>query len=503
MLCLVTTFIVGGFGHADFTLSALAQQTEDASVFDTGFRGTIRNSGSERFSTTDDLDLTTAEGQRSQLARGEQTQTTRPIPVPLSQRVQERAEPVSPQPVVFNPESADELATQNIAVEPVQQGTTPQVEDDPFAATGFRLGIFEADFSLEQSIGYSSNISRNVGGRAGAFSQTEANLGLVSDWSRHELQLDLSASYRRPFDSEEVDQPFYAADGALRLDLIDGVTLTTSGFYTGQTQEFTSTTLAPGAVDTPLIQNFGGAVELERADRKLQFTLRGQIERNVFEDADLGSGVTVSQEDLNNTEYGGAVRIGYEISPAIVPFVEGQYRFREFDLEFDRNGNRRDSEILEVFGGVAVDLGEKVRGEVSAGFITERFDDPALTDLNGFSVDGQLVWSPERDTEVTMTLGTETNSSITAGESGTFLYNVGISAQRQISDRWAINGFVDFERETNDANNTTVQAGAGLEYWVNRFTALTGDVEYQSFTSDTAGGDFDEVSVRAGVRLQR
>jgi hypothetical protein len=38
---------------------------------------------------------------------------------------------------------------------------------------------------------------------------------------------------------------------------------------------------------------------------------------------------------------------------------------------------------------------------------------------------------------------------------------------------------------------------------VNRFTALTADADYTSFTSDAANSDFDAFSVRAGVRFQR
>ena len=493
------TFVVGGFVWVGSAGHGLTQEGTEASVFDTGFRGTITESGDENPIP----DATSAADQGRGEVTTQSVANTANVPIPLSQRRQQRATRVEPQPRVFNPASADQRVQQNIAAEPIQRGETPVVEDDPFAATGFRLGIFDANVSLEQSVGYSSNISRNVGGNSGGFSLTEVNAGLVSNWSRHELRLNFDGSYRKPFANEEIDQPEISGETALRLDLVDGMTLTTRGFYNAQTQTFTSTTLAPGAVDTPLRHNFGGDVELQRADRKLQFTIRGRIGREIYEDADLGTGVTASQADLNNTEYGLGLRVGYEISPAIVPFVEGEYALRDFDEAVDRNGNRRDSQITELRGGLAVDLGEKLRGEISVGIVSEQFEDPALADLNGYSVQGELNWSPERDTEIALTLGTETNSSIVAGQSGTFVYTLGVTAERQITDRWAVNGSMNFQRETNDANNTTFQAGFGIEYWVNRFMALTGDVGYESFTSEAAGSDFDEISVRAGVRLQR
>jgi hypothetical protein len=492
----------------------VAQEVSDD--FSGGLRGSIGVANGSSLRTTDNLDLSTDAGQRAQLGAGQsdagqenQARTGAPqaqavrAPIPLSPRTQQRAQPVQAEPIVFNPESVDQSPRDNLAAEPVQSGTTVVEEEDPFAATGFRLGIFEGDLSLEQSVGYSSNISRNVDGEGGAFSQTDVNLGLVSDWSRHELQINLNGSYRRPFDSDEIDQPFFSGTTALRLDLLDGVTLTTSGFYTAQTQSFTSTTLAPGAVDTPLFENYGGAIELQRADRKLQFTLRGEIDRDIYESASLGGGVTVSQSDLNNTQYGASLRVGYEVSPAITPFVEGGYAIREFDETLDRNGDRRDSNLINLRGGIEFDLGDKMQGEVAVGYVTEQFEDPSLADLRGVTFDGELNWSPERDTQLTLTLGTQTNSSINAGENGSIIYNAQIAAERQINHRWSVNGLLGFQRETNDENNTTLEVGVGIEYWVNRFMAMTGDLEYNSFSSDAADADFDEVSARIGVRLQR
>ena len=72
-----------------------------------------------------------------------------------------------------------------------------------------------------------------------------------------------------------------------------------------------------------------------------------------------------------------------------------------------------------------------------------------------------------------------------------------------MSARLSANAFAGLEAETNQANNRTTEVGVGLQYWINRFTALTADLEYSKFSSDVAGSDFDELSGRVGVRLQR
>lgn len=418
-------------------------------------------------------------------------------------RTNNRVSRVTPQGRVGtsdNQPNASPLA--NEAVAPVQSGQSRAQEDDPFATVGKRVGKGEVFISLEQSAGYSSNISGNVGGEAGGFSQTEINANYTSDWSRHEFQSSINGSYRKPFDSDAVDEPSIDADMALRLDLIDGNALTAAASYSASTQEFTDTTLAPGAVDTPLTQSYGGSLELARQDRKLRYALRGAIERNLFEDADLGGGAIQSQEDQNNYTYSIGLRAGYEVSPALVSFVEGIYTIQDHDLEFDRNGNQRDSEVYELRAGIEVDLGEKVTGEIAGGFVTETFEDPALEDLSGFTLNGSLNWSPERGSLVGLTLATETNNSIIAGESGSLIYSGRIDYARQINHRLSMDAYAGVQVETNDDQNTTLEIGIGTQYWVNRFTALTADVDYSSFSSGAANSGFDEVSARLGVRLQ-
>jgi len=499
---------VGGIVHA--------QTFGDASSFEGELRGSI-NQDDDAGRTTDNLDLSSTDGQSAQLLgssadRDEnagdvvtpQQRPGRPVPLPLSPRVQQRAQSVGPAAQVgVSNTSTVTTASSNNAADPVQSGAGVFEEADPFAATGFRLGIFEADLSLEQSIGYSSNVSESADGESGGFSQTEVDLGLTSNWPRHELRFGINGSYRRPYDSDEVDTPQLSANTALRLDLRDGITLTTSGFYNTQTQEFTSTLLAPGAVDTPQTQNYGGSIELQRADRKLQFTLRGEIDRDEFEDASLGGSLFVPQDDLNNTEYGLSLRVGYEVSPAITPFAETRYAVRDFDRATDRNGDQRDSTIYELRGGVEIDMGDKAQGEVAVGYITQEFDDPSLASLDGFTLNGTLNWSPERDTTVGLTLGTETNTSISTGDSGSIVYNAGLTVERQITDRWQVNGNLSYQLETNDDRNTRFEAGIGTQYWLNRYLAFTANGEFVSFSTDAADSDFDAFSIRTGIRLQR
>lgn len=468
-----------------------------------------QSAGTDNILATDNTfrsinDLSSSDARRNQLLGLEELpQLPESEPTSIPTNTQQRALPVAPASPVTNPNDPDGSTLANIAANPVLTGTPAIEETDPFGPTGIRLGTFDLNVSLEQAIGYSSNVSEQADGEGGAFSETSLSASITSNWSRHQWQTNILGSYRRPFDDEEIDDPNILVDTALRLNLIDGYTLTTRGFYNLSTEGFTSSTLELGAVDNPIQENWGGSLELQRTGQKLQLTLRGDVDRDEFQPADLGGGITQNEGDRNNNEYRMTARVGYEVSPALVPFVEGAYAMRDFDQERDRNGNDRDSDIFELRGGVQIDLGEKLNGEIAVGYVNESFDDPLLEDLDAFTVNGILNWSHERDTDVALTLGTSTNNSTTANENGSIIYNGRLDVIRQITDRFSVNAFADAQVETNDDNNTTLQVGFGTQYWVNRYMAITSQVDYLNFETDAPNSSFDATSGQIGVRLQR
>jgi len=391
----------------------------------------------------------------------------------------------------------------NVVAGPSQEGVPRTRDPDPFEARGFRLGRFQGDAAIEQTAGYSSNVDEQVGGEAGGFTQTDVSLSLTSNWSRHELRSSVFGFWRTPFEGEASDQTFIFGDLGFRYDLREGETITATGFVQSQSQEFTDTLLAPGAVDTPQETEFGASLVWNRDTTRLKTRLGVAIDRELFEDAELGGGATFSQGDRDNTLASVTGRLGYEVSPLFQPFVEGVYGARSFDESIDRNGDRRDSELFEIRGGIAFDGGEKWQGEIAFGYVSERFEEGDLEDLDGFTVNGELIWSPKRDTQVTAQIGTETNDSIIAGENGSLLYEGRLEIRRQVNDRFSTSAFADLEIETNDASNRTLELGVGAQYWINPYLAVTGDLEYESFSSNVPNSDVDSVEGRMGLRLQR
>ena len=126
------------------------------------------------------------------------------------------------------------------------------------------------------------------------------------------------------------------------------------------------------------------------------------------------------------------LRTGYEISPALTPFVELEFGHRFYDLDVDSNGFDRAATRIGARAGLELDLGEKFSGEFSAGWINEDLADPRLASVSGPSVSADLNWSPVRGTDRRPRRSTTVEGSTGADESGSILYASELTVEREL-----------------------------------------------------------------------
>ena len=55
----------------------------------------------------------------------------------------------------------------------------------------------------------------------------------------------------------------------------------------------------------------------------------------------------------------------------------------------------------------------------------------------------------------------------------------------------------------SDGHDLTLNAEAGLTWWLNRYTGLTGRLSHETVTSNLEGRDAETNSVFLGMKLQR
>lgn len=379
-------------------------------------------------------------------------------------------------------------------------------EENPFEATGIRVGSFVLRPAIEQGITATSNADSSVGGRPAVLSETALRFNAASDWEGNSATVSGYGVIRRTLSGQEVKDAQGRVEGALDLDLGHDWSAVAKLGYEAAPETADSPVAIEGTASQPLRQTLDGSLGIRKEIGKVRLGLTGAATHDAYGDADLSSGGVLSQKDRDSTLYTATLRGGYEISPALTPFGEVEIGRRVFDQRIDASGYERSSNRIGARAGLALDLGEKLGGEVSAGWIRESFDDGRLAPISGATVAADLRWSPERDTVIGLRGGTTLEDTTNAGESGSILYDARLTAERRIRADLTANavlgaGWRDYLG--SGGRDLIYSAEAGLTWWLDRHAGITGRARHETLTSSLPDRDSRTNSLYLGLILQR
>ncbi len=372
---------------------------------------------------------------------------------------------------------------------------------------GVRLGTFTLRPSVNQSINHETE--RTGTGRASRNYLATAIRGtLSSDWSRHALTVTGEGTFEKTLSgrtSNSADfEPEGRIDSNLRLDLSNDTIANITGNYALERESNSDPNAVSGAAMQSTVQRFGGGVAVQRDFGVLRGTAAVTVARSVYGDADLADGTSVSRADRDRTGFDGRLRIGYELSPAIIPFLEIAAGRAVYDQRFDSSGYRRSSNNYAARTGVEFDFSEKLRGELGVGYVVAKYDDGRLSDLGAVAFDGNATWSPRRGTDVDFGLRTTLQDATAPGANGWAEYRFSTAVQHQMrNDLIArLTGATTLRDFPTGSDEHTYELGAGITYRLNRYLDLTGDVTYEH-EENGGGTPTKTVQIGAGLTLRR
>jgi hypothetical protein len=378
-------------------------------------------------------------------------------------------------------------------------------EDDPFAALGIRAGGFIFFPSVEVSSGYSTNASGVAGGAGSGFWTVTPELQMKSDWARHEATLTMRGSYEGFTDGETQGQPAASIEATGRADLPDDWTADFSAGYNYSLQSISDPNFPAGVDEAPGVHDLITTAALNGHLGRMDFTLAGTAERTIYENGMAGN-VVVDQSDRINNRYVTRLRVGYQLTPAITPFVEGEFAWRVFDRPIDDYGIARSSISRAIRTGIAYDGGPILKGELAVGARREVFDDPGLATLRALTVDGSLTWAPTKLTTVTVAASTGFNPADDPLSSGSIVYDTSV----ELAYAWRRNVTVKltgaYKNEAFqglDLQNQTYNVGIGWIWKLNRTLQLTAGYVHQWLESSDPAVNYHSDAVRIGLRVQR
>ncbi len=381
--------------------------------------------------------------------------------------------------------------------------------DDPFEPLGLRVGTFVLRPSVEAGIGTTDNVNGTATDRiASAFSRVAAGARLDSNWDNHALTARARVE-RQDYRSPDVDERLVVETGAdLRLD-IDRQRQLDLGVAFRRTPETLSTFGLPArAVGRPDVDTLSGSATLTQRLARFQFRLRGQYDQVRYEDTRLSDGTSASNA-LRDVDISTAtLRAGYEISPAVQPFLEASVNTRRFRVERDDLGRQQGSDGGVVRAGIATDLGPKLRGELSVGWLYQRPEDPLARDVSGLAVDGTLAWSVSALTTLRGSLRTsvlDTSNTGVVGSTGGIARDVTLAIDHALRRNVLLTAslglgqddFVGVER-----TDRRVDATFRAQWRLNRTLTWQIQASHQRLESTEPGNDFRINTISTLIRVE-
>ena len=390
--------------------------------------------------------------------------------------------------------------------EPTVDGLRTRQHPDRADVQGIPLGTFTLKPSINQSINIERDRTGDTKDNRG-FLQTDLRSTLTSDWDRHALTITGEGVWQKNISGTGEEKPTVNLNADLRLDLPADTTAHITAGYQFYREDTSDPNAIAGAAKQSAVNQYTAGLSLERDFGLLRGTTAIALTRSVYSDAVLSDGTTVTLSDRNQTAGAWRGRIGYELSPAIIPFVEVDLGRAVYDQTRDSNGYARSNQSYGGKAGVEFDLGEKFKGELGFGYQHTQFDDSRLASVDSPTIDGSLAWSPQRGTDISVGLSTTVQPSTTAGLSGYTAYQLTSTISHQLRDDLTakLTGgpiWRNYPSNGSAADEVEYDAAFGLTWGINRYLDLTSNVGYQLTTRDV-GDSTRQFQAGLGLTVKR
>jgi hypothetical protein len=384
----------------------------------------------------------------------------------------------------------------------------PLPEEKPFDPLGIQVGAFNFRPAMDYVRAWDSNAPRNsTGPNASSWVNLYASELLInSNWDRHELTASLRGAYATYDTMHTLDRPTAEVKVNGRIDVTRETRIELEGRYLLFTDYLGSPNIQVGLSHLPIGMDYGATVGFGQRFNRFDVTLKGLVDRTVYNDSEFIDGSTSSNAGRNFNRYGTQLRTSYEVTPGVKPFVEIGADLRQYDLEVDAGGNDRTSTGRYGKVGTAFELRPTLTGEASFGYLSRSYQDPTLEEVHGWTTDAAIVWLASALTTVKLISSTTTVESTLVGVSGQFTRETTIQIDHAFR-RWLIatfklsRGFDDYVGSTRE--DIRYIAYSALAYTLSRELVLKGEFRQEWRHSNSPGNDYFANVWLVGLRMQR
>lgn len=379
-------------------------------------------------------------------------------------------------------------------------------QSDPFGAIGLRAGSFVIYPELiVQSVHNDNIFLSDTDQKTDHAVELRPTIEIESDWTRHALRADFRGTFNYHDEYGSEDEKSYFAGLKSRIDLSRRTNLEAELSYDLSQEGRSDLDFPGGAAERTDIErrSVGGA--FNHRFNRLSVSVRGSVSEIDYGQTPLTGGGIDTNNDRDYEDAQGALRLTYDFKPGFAVFAEGELGERNYKTPFDDAGFNRSSERSAFRGGVMIDIGPKLRGELGVGHAWQSPDDIRLADVDGFVLDAQLRWQPRQYTAVTFTARSDIEETSFGAASAIFERYYAAEIRHALRRHLIVTANIAYESEDYEGTDTTQNTlgiGTGAEYILSRRAALIGTYAYTMADGKGAAQNYHENEFRLGLRLR-
>ena len=377
-------------------------------------------------------------------------------------------------------------------------------DPSPYAPIGFRSGPVYFFPSVEVLGVYNDNVFAEQGNKRGdELLVISPQLHVLTDWSRHELELFVGGEFGFYEDFTTEDYQDYTINGRFRLDVSRATNIMFEAERAHDHQLRGDPETVAGLEPTEF-DITGGKVQINQSLGRMKLSAGAAVRRLDFKDVPAVGGGFINNDDRDRNDFTADAKAAYEFSPGYQVFVEFAYTWRDFDDAVDDLGINRDSQGYQITGGVDFELTDVLEGGVWAGYMQQDPDDPIFSNIDGAAFGADLKWMPSRLTTVKLSGSRSIEPSQLLNAAGYFADRGRLTVEYQFRENIYVEVYGELGQDDYrgiNRNDFRYGAGISVEWQLNRYLAADVGYTYQGRDTNNFVGiqDFSRNLVAVGL----
>lgn len=380
-----------------------------------------------------------------------------------------------------------------------------ELSQKDFAPAGIRIGSFDLFPSIRSAVGSTTNTYYTSDPIGSAFLSNTPTANLESKWSRHQLSISGTGTFREYVGQSRRNESVWQVDVDGRIDLGNFTKIYLDANSSERNESQFTGEVTPTVAALSRYRRDIFSARAENSVNRMRFTVAADYALFRFQPVPLLTGDFRDQENRNRAVGRVTGQWEYARSPDLAFFVQASYADQSFTTDLRPGVPNVDSRGYRALAGFNFDDPGFARGSLGIGYTRQDFVATLYKPVSGLSVQGRLEFFPTRLTTVRVDASrTVEITNLSLGGAAYWSNRLAARVDREIWRRIIVSATAGYARQSfvsNGATTESFQLGAGAQYLSSRNIAISASIDYgrRRASASTLGASFGELRTEVGM----